>query len=736
MDRVQDDKKNAESRKPMKGIEAPLRDQIQKKLFKKLEDMKVGHKIVEIWEKGNADRAEWLKNQQKYLADLDVFVNQGSEGPFAGASDLHIPMPLWAAKALHARFLQAILAEEPPFTTKARREDSVHSAPVVQDTMAYAIRDWGNYYQGYDGELDQWLWHWVTTGSGIVKQRWECKYESYMDVVNVPVPVEPKTDEDGNVVAPASVQMKEQEKEVNDKVFEGPVLSTWMNEDVLVVGGKGDPQLADSVHCSEDLTASDLWTLVDRGIFDPDNVDEAIKSGPDNIMGRTNSNIKSDRATNAGKSSPDTNIDLDRYQILETYIALDVMGNGINSELVIWTHYKSKKILHANYLRRMNKTGERPIFKIDFHLRPGQDNGIGLLEMIHPLSVELDAMHNIRIDNGILTNMPFGFYRATSSIDPKPLALEPGMLIPLDNPQRDIYFPTFSNRTAWGMQEEQALFNYVERLTGTNDLILGSMTGSQGATRTATGARALLGESSANLDVYLRRLRRGWRRALRHLCHMLQQRCPKGLEFKVTGDNGQDYFRRIQSEKDLMGDFDFEVAENSSTSNPSMQQERAQQTLQLVMNPLLIQTGIVNAGNIYEGVKNHLKQQGVKDFGRFITKPAGWMYVPPPEAEANMILRGIEVPVLPEADHQGFIDYFALIMKDDNLAGQFTQEQFGLLAIQAKKHQQMLQALQQQQAQVANQQQMVQNAQTSQNQAPPGLNPMAGSSTPQGASNG
>lgn len=738
MSTLNKDQEVVESKKrrdPLKDVAVALRDQIPEKLAQKLEEMGVGERVVSIWEMESTNRQEWISRQEVFLSDWDEFLESTAEGPFQGSSSLHIPMPLQVAKTMHARYLQAILGVEPFFNLKARREDSLDRTTMVSELMQYTLKDWCNQNRGVEEAIDLWIWDWVTQGSAILKASWDCKYERFVDVVQETrvrqlMQTDPETGMQQQVPVPEQVEV---EKKVTKKIFEGPLLRRKNIEDIIISGGEGDPQMADAVIEQDWLNASELWTLADRQLFRIDEVEEVIRGGPDRVEGSSDSELKQRRKENNGKAMLDTDADLDEYRILESYLRLDVDGSGINTDVVVWVHAVSRRILRATYLRRVNKSGERPYFKIDFHKRAGQDYGIGIIEMVHPLSKEMDAIHNLRIDYGMISTMPFGFYRPTSSIDPQIIELEPGALIPVDNPQQDVYFPTLGNRTAFGFQEEAALQTMVERLTGINDMLLGNMTGAQGATRTATGARALLGESNTNLNVPLRRLGRGWRSALQFLLHMLQQRIPTGLSFRVTGETGDDYWRYIQSQEDIAGDFDFEVSNNSENSNKAIQQEMAAQVLQLVMNPLLIQTGIVNQGNIYEAVKSHLKAQGVKDFSKFITKPPEWAHMMTPENEANRILRGIPVPVTPEMDHQGYLDYFQYVFDHDELLGQFSEQQTIMLAAQAEKHKQMLAALEEmaQQAAVSNQMRM--NAANSQQQAPTGMNPMAGGGAPPGS---
>jgi hypothetical protein len=327
--------------------------------------------------------------------------------------------------------------------------------------------------------------------------------------------------------------------------------------------------------------------------------------------------------------------------------------------------------------------------------------------------------------------MPFGFYRASSSLDPETIQLEPGALIPTDDPHKDVYFPNLGNRTVFGFQEEQALQTMVERITGVNELAMGAI-GGQGVTRTASGARALVGEMSSNLDVHLRRLNRGWKKALRLLLHTLQQRIPPGLSFRITGEDGAGYWRTIHDRSEIEGDFDIEVSPNSAASNPGIQQEQADAIMAAVADPLAIQLGIVTPMQYYNAKKRQLQARQVKDYGLFLQRPQGPARILTPEEEANHVLAGIDVQVTPEMDHQGFIAFVEMFMKDDFLNGQFSPAHMAALQAQAVRHAQMMEALAAVQAQQANAMQMQRNAMNSAQQAPTGMSPMA-STGPQAA---
>jgi hypothetical protein len=598
--------------------------------------------------------------------------------------------------------------------------------------MHYNLKDWCNEYEGIFPTMDKWVWDWITVGDAFLKVRWDTKYTSFVDVDQEieATDVEVVEDQSGKQTLQPTAQLRDVEVRRVKKTFDGIIYEAKQFEDVIVIGGDGDPQKADGVLDRFFLTASELWSLADRGVFDRDVVKEVIAKGPDSKSGLGTSNVKDQRAQIIGLSSVDNNLDLDRYEIIESYLKYDVEKSGITSEIVVWSTMRKGDIFRATYLHRINKNGKRPYFRNFFHRRQGQQFGTGLIEMLYPLSKEIDFFHNLRIDSGLISTMPFGFIRASNMLDKETMKIMPGHLIPVDNPQTDIVFPNLGNRTLFGFQEEQALNTLVERLTGISDIQLGAISGKQGASRTATGARALINESNTNLNVFLRRFQHGWRNALKFTLDLLQQRIPEGLSFRVTGESGSDYWSQIKNREDIEGEFDFEVDPNSSSSNPIMKQERSQAVFQMTQNPLLLQLQIVTPQNMYEAAKDVMMGLGVKDFGRFITPTADQQTFLAPRDELSRVINGIAVKVVPAQDHNAFIDLVEEVFASDELLGQMDEGQAAAMMRQASQHKQMQKALEDAEAQARNIQQVQANSQLATQQgggaAPSGANVIPG----------
>ena len=708
---IRDGRKNKLEDNEQEGLKvtASLREQIVDKLVQKLEDDEAAIKIVGLWERGNNDRSEWLQRQQEYIVQIDEFINPIYDSATDWGSVLHLPTILTVCKTFHARMVSALLSIDPPFTVRSRQEAHVDHELLVSDFVRYALKDWANYNKGIDAAVDQWVWNWVTAGVGLLKNRWDKKFTRFIDVQEVPYPIQRMVaDDQGNTQIIDDVELREEEVSRTITTFDGPCVEPIQVEDVLIIGGEGDPDRADAVIQQYDLTASELLTLVDRKIFRKEAVDEVIKGGRSSKYQDQTSDLKAQRDLNAGLTFEDQDQELDRYKILECYLQYDADGSGINSEIVVWINPDTRQILRATYLYRIMPCGYRPFVKIDFHKRFGSTYGVGLVELLYSLGKEIDAMHNMRVDVGIISSLPFGFYRPTSQTPEEKISFEPGTLIPLDNPHEDVMFPNLGNRTSFGFQEEAALMNQVERLTSVSDLSLGII-GAQGATRTATGTRAILGEANANLDIFLRRLNQGWKQVLKYLWGNIQHKVDPSFVFRVTGEDGRSVWRQATPES-LKGQYDFELEGNSSNSNKQVRLEVANMLVQVTSNPIDLQLGIVSPSERYEALRRFLMENGVRDISKFLRKPNQIARVFTPLEIANRLLAGMDVPLDPQQDLQGFIAWVENVIADEELLGQFDPNAVGALVAKAQEAQAMLDALQQQQAQQANMMQQQLNA--------------------------
>jgi hypothetical protein len=697
-------------------VEAPLEDQSNRKLLNTLDEDGVGRIITENWNKESANLSEFLKRQSDQLDLLDNFSTAiGEHNPFGGSSNIHVPMPFTVCKTYHARFMSGLLDIDPPFSVKARREDGTDAVQSIEDLMKFTLFSWANRGEGVDEVLDTWVWNWCTTGTGILKNRWLVEYEKFVDVERKAVPAPPllKENENGELIEVPQWKYEEKEVEKVERTQYCPQYDIVNNEDIVIVNGEGDPDKADMVLHRVYMSASELWTGVERGIYEREVVEHIIKSGGSDRLapGDQGSEIKQLRKIKAGNTSGMSG-GRDVYEVIEACMKWDVDGSGIVTEIVALAEKNTSKLLRATYLRRVAKNGKRPYAVAHFHRRPGEAFGVGLLEILSPLSRELDLMHNTRLDNVMLQSTPFYLYRKSAGIDPNNIVLEPGAGIPVTSVLEDIHFPQLPNRTQFTAQEESVVYTYVERLTGLSDMALGILSSTQGPARSATGARAVMGENNTNMNVHMRRLGKGWTRVLQNTWFMLRNKVEPGFAFRVIGDDGRDIFRKVNDV--MLGvDVDFDISANSTNSNKAVQQENANYLVQMTMNPLNLQSGLSDAGKMYAAQKFQLNSRGIKDVHRFLNRPVGYEYMPSPQEEFQRIIQGIPVQVQPGMDHEKAIAFLGSILEQqqelESPEGALTSEQIQAVQDQLKQHAAIFQAMQAQQAQATQMNQMQQN---------------------------
>jgi hypothetical protein len=684
-----------------------LRDAVVSNLLEKCKDKQIGMKVSKMWHSHKAnvraheERMEKLQMWDEYIDDNELM--------YDGESNLHIPMPLIVLKTFHARMYQALMSIDPPFAVKAMQEAYQDDVEMVYGLMSWTLGEWCNFNEGVDETVDRWLWNWCGWGSSVLKLRWDREFTRYVDVIETMVPGPSEWEvvigEDGTIeeVESPAIIKQQIEQVVTEKTFEGPVFEYVNKEDIAIIGGRSI-QRCDAVIHREWFVADRLRSYALQGVFDDNVVREIIEAGPDAEAGREGMTVVQDRETHSGIQTLDIEEDLSKYEILEAHLKVDVNDDGLDESIIVWVDAESGKVLRATYAHRVHKNGKRPFVNIEFIPREGHGYAMGLLELLFPLSVELDFIHNIKIDIGLLAAQPFGFYRAATGMDPVKLKIKPGDMIPVDDPQSHVFFPNLGDRGGFFKDEEMFLLQHIERLTAINDINTATL-GRQGVARTATGVSALVSENSANLDIFIKRMQRGWRQALRLLWGMLQQRMPNGTEFRVTGKDGREYFSKVDR-RDIQVRIDFVIEATSANSNRMIMLEQAQQVLAQCMNPFFYQLQIVKSHNVFEALKDYFQALGKRDWSRFIEKPTETYRVLTAEEELRRILAGYAIQVTPELDHEGFINLADKITEQENFDSMYGPEARNLVDSQKQQHQAMLDAMMAQAAQIqqANQQ--------------------------------
>src|SRR4030042_6400190 len=121
----------------------------------------------------------------------------------------------------------------------------------------------------------------------------------------------------------------------------------------------------------------------------------------------------------------------------------------------------------------MNRFGRRTPIRFGYMDVQQRFYAVGLAELVRHVQAELDAIHNQRLDCGLIATIPFGFYEPSAGYQDTLLDLQPGKMYPVKN-VKGVVFPELPFRSTWSFQEEAMVSGYANDLSGLNEPATGS----------------------------------------------------------------------------------------------------------------------------------------------------------------------------------------------------------------------------------------------------------------------
>ena len=399
-----------------------------------------------------------------------------------------------------------------------------------------------------------------------------------------------------------------------------------------------------------------------------------------------------------------------RLMCFDTY---DIDGDGVNED-VIWILLLEPKLLcRAKIMSELYPANppRRPFAEAAFLPVRGRRVGISLLEILEGLHDVIKQMLDQTVDFGTISVSPFGFYRASSAVKAEPIRLWPGELYPLGDPQRDINFPQFNNNAVgFGINMMTLLSQMEGKVSMVDDLQLGRVpAGNSSALRTVGGMSLLAGQAEARPERLLRRFFAGLCEMWSQIHELNQAFLPRGKQIRIVGSKpGEDPYETIDQRQDVAGRFQFDFSANVLNTSKAVLQEGLDKLMQMYVNEISLQLGIIDGEGIYR-----LFRDAGKAWGQ---DPDNYLKPPSPDSlrqrifaeEALSAIVSGEIPDGVPAEAGGAIEHLqklASFMQSDDLGliqdpahlevfkGWFTEIQER--AQQQQQQQQLLQAAQQ-----------------------------------------
>ncbi len=294
------------------------------------------------------------------------------------------------------------------------------------------------------------------------------------------------------------------------------------------------------------------------------------------------------------------------------------------------------------------KRNRRP-FVESAMLKDGTYWSPGLCEMLIDTEDEIRVNHNQATEGAQLAMTPPLAYRPGSGVNPDTFRMKPGLMLPTDDPQRDvkqIEIRSDMNLATW---KEQVLLAYGERLTGMSDMALGRQSDRPNAPRTGVQTTALLEEGNVRVSLDTKVLREDMSDVLSHFWDLEYMFANDQTFFRVTEDDAQGLFPTegggsVLSLEERDGRYDFRLQFANSVYSREASKEKALARYQLdLQNPLIMQ----NPQALWEVTREAHEALGEPNFEALVPKPGAPDASVDPKVEFTNLMHGEDVHINP-----------------------------------------------------------------------------------------
>lgn len=646
------------------------------------------------------DRADWeaqaAEDEEQYLGILPE-----KSYPWVGCSNFNVPLTMLGIETLKPRLIEAILGSDPivyAIPTEASDEERTDRTELFLNWQLRTELD-------VIPLVEESAHTFLTPGIVIAKVLWDVQYRPINKIHHFPpdtdlngifetmfgqeLPQEwEKTGDDlkweGYFKTPGGAKRKVSAKFkfLDDEIqvllrkehvtYEAPRIHLLDPMDIIVPFKGGNdvqrlPWLIQRMHYTEDQ----LRRKVQQGWFYKDAVEELLQelTAPEHDPEAPGQQLDEVKSMAEGvQADPASSILDGQYEVLETYRLWDMDEDTFEEEILYYISPQLPgKLLGWNYLDNAVGHGKKPYVIGEYLRQPGRFYGLSFPRVVRDVQDEINTMHNQRVDAGTIQNTPMGFFRASMTWRPDKREIKPGGWIAVDNPQQDINIPQWNGSPVWGQNEESTLYQYFERLTGLTDLALGRQPNRVGATRTASGTAALLSEAGLRFKTCMEAFQRFWTEIFEHVLALDQEYMPPGKEFRVTGRLPE--MIKLTNKADIAGKYDLRLSATSETMNKSVLREDATTKLQLVSNPLFIQTGLIGMKGLRRVLRGALKAYGELD-PDMILEPIMQQVVRTPEQELSMMQNGDQPKPSPMENIPQHLETHMAQLEDPAIQGQ------------------------------------------------------------------
>lgn len=301
-------------------------------------------------------------------------------------------------------------------------------------------------------------------------------------------------------------------------------------------------------------------------------------------------------------------------KILKWYGNFDADGDGFAEDVRIYISVDYDLYLGGMRMSDISKSGRRPLgyCKLESRIdRPAENDGEGVLEKVKELADAVDANFNQLEDSNTLSILRPGFFDPTGDLQAAALKLAPNKIMPVSDPNKNIYFPDMTIQTDKLILSIRLILEFIERLTAASSYVLGKESETVGGSGTATRTNAIVSSAEQRFALPAERLRAGAAQIVGQHLDLLQLNIPPGLENRILGEKGEPIFQQNElTAAGIAGEFDAYLL-----ADPSQGSKQTERDLASMFYSILLQNMIVGSdpAKIYAITADFLKAYGKED---------------------------------------------------------------------------------------------------------------------------
>lgn len=344
------------------------------------------------------------------------------------------------------------------------------------------------------------------------------------------------------------------------------------------------------------------------------------KDGIDDIGGYKNYDVRTlkDQQKDLAEGITRLNENSGMVRVWEYYGWYDLNNDGIAEKVCITCAPDFSKILRKIGLPFNN--GKFPIVKIFYELREDRwYSHRGVCEMAEDIIKEIDIQHNMKIDQQTIRNAPMYLYRS-GMVNPNLVQMLPNQAIPVKGtmPLTDVVTVLNANNPNVEFsyeREQQILESKLEELFGQIDFTLQSMINKrQPRTLGEVEHQVQSSQQVFSLDADL--VIGQFSELFSFIWDLWCQYGEDEEEFEYFGPDGWEKIKL--SKEEVQGKYRVTVRGNDNNTNPGVKMQKAQQILQAVLNPMLLQTGVITPVQMVNGIKRFYQTLDIEGWEQFV----------------------------------------------------------------------------------------------------------------------